>query len=73
MITIEHSPVSSEKGVLGGTLVFRGSRVPAQTLIDYLNDGYSIDEFLEFFPSVQKDEAEAFMRLIESGQNDGHL
>jgi uncharacterized protein (DUF433 family) len=73
MVTIDHSPLSSEKGVLGGTLVFRGSRVPAQTLIDYLNDGYSLDQFLEFFPSVQKEEAKAFMQLIESGQNDSHL
>ena len=73
MVMIDHSPVSSNKGVLGGTLVFRGSRVPAQTLIDYLNDGYSVEEFLEFFPSVQKEEAEAFMRLIEAGYNEGHL
>jgi uncharacterized protein (DUF433 family) len=73
MVTIDHSPVSSEIGVLGGTLVFRGSRVPAQTLIDYLNDGYSLGEFLDFFPSVQKEEAEAFMRLIESRQNDSNL
>ena len=73
MVMIDHSPVGSDKEVLGGTLVFRGSRVPAQTLIDYLNDGYSVEEFLEFFPSVQKEEAEAFMRLIESGKNESHL
>ena len=73
MVMIDHSPVSSDKGVLGGTLVFRDSRVPAQTLIDYLNDGYSMEEFLEFFPSVQKEEAEAFMRIIEAGHNEGHL
>ena len=73
MVMIDHSPVSSDKDVLGGTLVFRGSRVPAQTLIDYLNDGYSVDEFLGFFPSVQKEEAEAFMRLIESGHHEGDL
>ena len=73
MVMIDHSPVSSDRDILGGTLVFRGSRVPAQTLIDYLNDGYSLEEFLEFFPSVKKEEAEAFMRLIESGNNEGHL
>ena len=73
MLTIEHSPVVTTKDVLGGTLVFRGSRVPAQTLIDYLNDGYSIDESVQFFPSVRKEEAEAFLQLIESGNNDADL
>jgi uncharacterized protein (DUF433 family) len=64
MVTLDHSPVITSKDVLGGTLVFRGSRVPAQTLIDYLNDGYSIGEFVEFFPSVHKEDAEAFMQLL---------
>jgi len=49
---------------MGGTLVFRGTRVPAQTLPDYLNDGSSLDEFLEFFPSVQREDASVFLRLI---------
>lgn len=49
MIIMSHSPVTSTPGVLGGTIVFTGTRVPAQTLIDYLNDGFTVDEFLEFF------------------------
>lgn len=73
MVTLEHSPVSSTKDVLGGTLVFRGSRVATQTLIDYLNDGYSIDEFVEFFPSVRKEEAKAFLELIELKKDDADL
>lgn len=52
MVTLERSPVTSSPKVLGGTLVFRGTRVPAQTLLDYLNDGFTLDEFLDSFPSV---------------------
>lgn len=63
MVTIEHSPVSSSPKVLGGTLVFRGTRVPAQTLLDYLDDGFSFDEFLEFFPSVRRENARDFLSL----------
>ncbi len=48
---------------MGGSLVFRGTRVPAQTLLDYLDDGFSMDEFLDMFPSVQRGDAEDFLRL----------
>lgn len=64
MLTLDHSPVSSSPDVLGGTLVFRGTRVPVQSLLDYLNDGFSMDEFLEFFPSVRKEDAMEFLRLV---------
>lgn len=64
MITIEQSPVSSSSRVLGGTLVFKGTRVPAQTLLDYLNDGFSVEQFLEFFPSVKKEDVLEFLTLV---------
>jgi uncharacterized protein (DUF433 family) len=48
---------------MGGTLVFRASRVPAQTLLDYLNDGFTLAEFLEMFPSVDREDASEFLRL----------
>ena len=63
MITFNHSPVHSDPAILGGTLVFRGTRVPAQTMLDYRQDGYSLEEFLDFFPSVQREDAEEFLRL----------
>jgi len=50
MVSLDPSPVSSNPGFLGGTVVFRGPRVPVQTFVDYLADGYSLEEFLEFFP-----------------------
>ena len=65
MITIEHSPVCSDPELMGGTLVFRRTRVPAQTLLDYLNDGFSLDEFLEMFPSVTREDAVGFLHLAQ--------
>jgi uncharacterized protein (DUF433 family) len=64
LVTLDHSPVSSNPEVLGGTLVFRGTRVPAQTLLDYLNDGFDVNQFLEFFPSVRREDAEEFLKLL---------
>ncbi len=49
---------------MGGTLVFRATRVAAQTLLDYLADGYTHDEFLEMFPSVDRGDAVDFLRLV---------
>jgi uncharacterized protein (DUF433 family) len=65
MVTLAHSPVSSSSKVLGGTLVFRGTRVPAQTILDYLNDGFSVAEFLASFPSVREEDAREFLKLSE--------
>ena len=67
MLTLDHSPVTSSPAGLGGTLVFRRTRVPAQTLLDYQNDGFSLEQFLEFFPSVQREHAEEFLRLAAAG------
>ena len=64
MLTLEHSPVASTPDVLGGTLVFRGTRVPVQTLLDYLQDGFSVEQFIAFFPSVRRDDAVEFLRLV---------
>ena len=63
MVQLLRSPVRSDPSVMGGTLVFRASRVPAQTLLDYLDDGFTIDEFLEMFPSVDPEDASEFLRL----------
>jgi uncharacterized protein (DUF433 family) len=45
--------------ILGGTPVFRGTRVPLQTLFDYLEGGDTLEEFLEGFPSVSREMAVA--------------
>jgi uncharacterized protein (DUF433 family) len=56
---------------MGGAAVFCGTRVPVQTLLDYLEAGESIDEFLLGFPSVTRDQVIAFLeqakdRLVDS-------
>ena len=66
MVTLDHSPVHSDPELMGGTLVFRKTRVPTQTLLDYLQDGYDLDGFLEEFPSVSRADAEEFLRLAHS-------
>ena len=51
--------VQSDPEILGGTPVFVGTRVPLRNLIDYLERGYDLDEFLDDFPSVSRDQAVA--------------
>lgn len=53
--------ISSSPDVMGGTPVFAGTRVPVQTLLDYLEAGDSIDEFLVGFPSVTREQVIEFL------------
>ena len=53
--------ITSTPDILGGTPVFSGTRVPVQTLIEYLEGGQSIDEFLEGFPTVSREQVIAFL------------
>ena len=55
------SPVTSSPDVLGGTPVFAGTRVPVQTLVEYLEGGETIDDFLEGFPTVRREQVIAFL------------
>lgn len=55
--------VSRDPNVHSGDLVFRGTRVPVETLIDHLKSGYSMEEYLEGFPSVERWQVEAFLEL----------
>jgi uncharacterized protein (DUF433 family) len=57
--------IHSDPEVMGGTPVFVGTRVPLQNLIDYLEGGESVDDFLEAFPTVRKEQAIA---VIEPGK-----
>ncbi len=59
------SPISVAPDVLGGTPVFAGTRVPVQTLLDYLEGGESIDDFLEGFPSVTREQVVSFLELAK--------
>ena len=49
--------ITCDPKILGGTPVFKGTRVPVRTLFDYLSDGLSLEYFLETFPSVTRQQA----------------
>ncbi len=56
------SLIQRSNEILGGTPVFAGTRVPVQTLFDYLEEGDNLNEFLDDFPSVSKEHA---VRVLE--------
>ena len=58
---MESALVTSSPDVLGGTPVFAGTRVPVQTLVEYLEGGETIDDFLEGFPTVRREQVIAFL------------
>ena len=53
--------IESKPDVMGGTPVFAGTRVPIQTLLDYLGAGHPLDEFLDDFPTVKREQAVALL------------
>ena len=55
----------SDPEVLGGTPVFTGTRVPVQTLLDYLEGGDTLDEFLDGFPGVSREQAVTFLEMAK--------
>ena len=64
---LKNSPIiSTSPEIMGGIPVFAGTRVPAQTLLDYLKAGESIDDFLDGFPTVTREQVIAL--LEEAGK-----
>ena len=68
---MKQAVVSCDPEVMGGAPVFPGTRVPVQTLLDYIEAGETIDDFLEGFPSVTRGQVIAFLeeakdRVVES-------
>lgn len=61
------SVIRSDVDILGGTPVFVGTRVPVQSLFDHLEAGDSIDDFLEGFPSVGRDQVIAVLEESRRG------
>ena len=55
-----------DQDILGGTPVFRGTRVPFQALLDYIEGGQTLDEFVDDFPTVPRDTAVAALELAQS-------
>ncbi len=57
------SVINSDPAILGGTPVFVGTRVPARLLIEFLSAGDSLDEFLDSYPSVSREQAVAALEV----------
>jgi uncharacterized protein (DUF433 family) len=71
LIRMKQPVVCCSPEVMGGTALFYGTRVPVQTLLDYIEAGDTIDDFLEGFPSVTREQVIAFLeeakdQLIET-------
>ncbi len=64
-MTLPSPLVSSSTKVMSGAVVFTGTRVPVQTLMDYIEEGGSLGEFLEDFPTVSREHAIAVLELAK--------
>ncbi len=62
-MTDKSKVVQQSENIMSGVPVFAGTRVPVQNLLDYLEGGETLDEFLDQFPSVRREQAVAFLEL----------
>jgi uncharacterized protein (DUF433 family) len=62
--------ISRSPNILSGTPVFAGTRVPVQTIIDYVAGGHSLDEFLDDFPTVRREQALELLQQIKERLGD---
>lgn len=63
-------PIKIDKEILSGTPVFEGTRVPVSALLDNLEVGVSLDEFLDNFPTVKREQAVQVLEYFKSTLND---
>ena len=70
-MAVKESVFHRDPEILGGTPVFRGTRVPIQNLFDYLAAGDSLDQFLDAFPAVSRDQAVAALEQAEAAMVGG--
>jgi uncharacterized protein (DUF433 family) len=59
-------PIEVDPEIMSGTPVFRGTRVPVQSLFEYLEDNLSLEEFLDYFPTVRREDAVAVLEHSKS-------
>ena len=70
MIIEKDLPINVDNEILSGTPVFQGTRVPVSALLDNLEVGVSLDEFLENFPTVKREQAVRVLEYFKSTLND---
>src|SRR5688572_9110193 len=63
--------INRDPEILSGTPVFMGTRVPIQNLLDYLEEGHTLDEFLDDFPAVSREQAEDLLQQLNLGYTEG--
>ena len=63
----EAVPISIDKNVMSGIPVFRGTRVPIRTLFDYIADGNNLKDFLDSFPTVQREQVVRLLDFVTNG------
>ncbi len=62
---IQRKLITSDREILGGIPVFTGTRVPAKTLFDYFEQGHPLNEFLDDFPTVERENALALLEFMK--------
>ncbi|HEX8221098.1 MAG TPA: DUF433 domain-containing protein [Chloroflexia bacterium] len=65
MIIQENQLINRDPEILGGTPVFMGTRVPIQNLLDYLAEGHPLDDFLDDFPAVTREQAVSALEILK--------
>jgi uncharacterized protein (DUF433 family) len=70
---VETQIISRSPNILSGTPVFAGTRVPVQTIIDYVAGGHSLDEFLDDFPTVRREQALELLQQIKERLGDAQI
>jgi len=70
---IETQIISRSPNILSGTPVFAGTRVPVETIIDYISAGHSLEEFLDDFPTVRREQALELLQRLKQQLADAHI
>ena len=70
---IDSELINRDPEIMSGTPVFMGTRVPVQNLFDYLEEGHPLDDFLDDFPSVTREQAVQVLEMAEEDYEPGTL
>jgi uncharacterized protein (DUF433 family) len=70
---VETQVISRTPDIMSGTPVFAGTRVPIQTIIDYLAGGHPLDEFLDDFPTVRREQALELLQRVKEMLADAQI
>jgi uncharacterized protein (DUF433 family) len=65
MKAVEEQLIVTDPEIMGGTPVFAGTRVPIESLFEWLEDEYTLDDYLDSFPSVERSQAVALLELAK--------